>query len=88
MRLVLLLLSGVELVFPMVLNLPAAESAVITAISLFTVPAFNDPKLDFSSTADLWSSAYGLFGYTSGVIKVRKLLLLLLLSTDDGLLSA
>lgn len=69
-------ITGVKIAFPMHLKLPSAQRAVVTAISLLTVPASADQDLPFLKTANdlvsiqLWNYVYGLFGYKAEVLKV------------------
>lgn len=65
--------AGVVVTFPMHIYLPKVTTTTVTAISLLTVPAGNDPEV-IAKTADikdLWTAVYRLYGYDAGSLNVR-----------------
>jgi hypothetical protein len=66
----------VKITVPFNVKLPAAPKAVITPISLLTVPAARDPVVvrklgDLASVpSGLWDHVYGLYGYDAANMKV------------------
>lgn len=71
-------ITGVQINFPMHVKLPSVQRAVITAISLLTVPASADKELATAGVdagvlvpVQLWKYVYGMFGYDAESLKVR-----------------